>query len=576
MDGHPDGGTTAGATGSDSLVGTPHALPTSPAPAAPPVFNPNPNPTLTPVPSAFNPLGRGGRGSGRAFVRGGRGGAHTSHHILNVFDEDSSSMPPPAPRGIRVPTTSSSHTSTNPLDGHPMVQMFDAFLKKLFDSDAYSRESGVQTYLDKAFFHLQWPLDTPAGCLTRMIEKCIEAKSKFPELRLKLERWAVVFFLGCNVSMLLKHVTSGGGGDENHTWQEVLTTVLVRTNIFCATFVELYLEDKVGFVPFTSVAVVLRRVRASFEAAASVGFFEPTSKAEILINKVVIRETKPALYKPLIAPPETQHQHLIAVTKAAILAEMSSLGQTQEFQQRMDWADSFHKHCPDEVEHRVALYLGDAVVLATYPLGMHSLQRTRLKLAHGLALCPTGHPSAIILARWFAAVSFAAGMIAAPPTTSSSALATAGASSAGTVESLIDTAWYEQYGLQDEFTDAAVALATANIVLYEAHMSQWLPQYTATGIAAMMQFGRVHVRTAIVVRYFCLMGRTTQLSIKGLIEFVGPLPTPYKRVTESYTAFSQLWLMPLLLEKFVNGTVVEDMLLLSKAMPFEYYDLQGV
>jgi hypothetical protein len=539
-----------------------------------------PPPVSPPPVDVFNPLG--GRSGRHDSGRGGRGGSQGRGGIFSAMDatsHHSSALQSRQMPEVAAPSASPTGLMSSALDDQPMVKLFDMFLQRLSYTDAAKREGDAYALLEKAFFHMQWSPATPAGCLTRMVERA--ARAKPPALRLKLERWAVVFFLGCNISILLQHLKNNGAvaeDDGTPSWQEILKTVLTRTNALADTFQELFNESRMEggadsaerkFVPFTTIRAVLSRVRTAFEVGASVGVYDVASSQSQLMGAIVRRESAAVLFKPLSAPPASEYLHLLAQTQACIMCEFGALKSVTEIGRQLECAKAFHRYCPNDVELRASLYFRNAqLIVQTQALTLPNLNEARDLLAHGLAICPAGHPNRRVIARWFAAVSFATGVV---PSSSPSSEASAPASPTGGV----DVAWFENYDLLEEFGDAAVGLATANVALYESIVTRMLSHYTESGIASLMQYGRVHVRTAVVLSYFVATGRNTCMSIDALVQYIGPMPKPYHHVTESGQNFSRLWLMPLLLEKLINGVIVGDKLLVSKGKPFELHDVVG-
>lgn len=531
--------------------------------AAQPLQNATVVQTTAQAQDVFDPLtaGSGWRGRGRGGARGfepssiarGRGrGAELS----GQRQSEASPQQAAAPSAIAA--------------GHPISKLFELFMSKLLSlsMDPGKQDDACGVLLEKALFHLDWKASPPPTLVKDMVHIALQLKP--PSMKTKLERWAVVFYLGCCVNLLEKDLILDRGheGDDrgSHDWQSIMRLALQRANILSETCQELFIDsrrsaqelashgqysDAERVVPYSCLVLILRRIRQTFELAASVGFYELSSQESQLIGAVVRWDSSAGspMLRPLIETPATSVAWTVARTTAAIIGENAALRNSTELTKHLDYAASFHVHCPGEVGLRCMLYYRCAqMILQMTSFTPENLAAARHQLASALLLCPDEHHNTQLIARLLTGVSLALGFVP-------------------------EETWLEQHKLHGLFGDVAAALRTANYKRYEATVDRLLPDLVEAGVASLVQHARMHVRTALVLSYFMAMGRRTQLDIRGLLEYIGEASLPPH--IRSVAALSKLWLMPLLMERFINGTVDGTVMVLSKGRPFEWYDISG-
>ncbi|KAF8297322.1 hypothetical protein TcYC6_0081810 [Trypanosoma cruzi] len=567
--------------------------PSQPFTMASPVFSKEESGNVT-----FNPMASGAkRGRGGSTPFGGRGAGRVDV-VPSQFGENSPRRarkePPPTPpqqklkfssafvAPVPAPATKGSWQPRQPVQEQRQMttggiateqllstRVFSAFMRKILDESDVIREEAAD-FLEDAFFgvvgsHGSGEFPT---ALQQMLAVWHEVKETQPQSSIKGEHWVVLFALGCHVNFLTNTILAeaneqqgtadadnnnndntnkedsnddngGAGGQKDivlgNKWA-ALTNSCTYANIMCDIFLQLFSNQAENHVPYSVLPFVLRRVRNTFELANDEGVLAVQSNMKTTLLK---------LYRYVRVPTLQQEQHSVVERQrtaayACVLGELMLHSYAPSG--RDEFVQSFHQHCSNMTEIRCALYHHYAHNLLQESLTDNVIQEAMELLARAFVILPeSAKENKRLLFLKLTACGLALGRVPLPEE-------------------------QEAYDVA-ELEDLIVAVRSSNWMLFDIAMRNNSEFYVQCGIHNVLQVVGKRISLLMVVKYY-VNSFSSRLHVQDMIDYYEMPFTLYEGC--------HVWLLPLLVEKRINGVMESGVLVLSSANPFDAYSKEAL
>ncbi|CBH17509.1 hypothetical protein, conserved [Trypanosoma brucei gambiense DAL972] len=461
----------------------------------------------------------------------------------------------PAPTGTSVSLLNRSsqmqkqHGGGNTAKIMKVVRVFSSFMINVMNADEAQREV-VEEFIEEAFFGTveSHDVDNFPAALRQLQSAWIALKGS--QSQLKGERWVVLFALGSHLNVVTRTIqkeeevngneekegTKVLGGAVRHDIWNVLSDSCTHANLLCEICLQLFSNQRDNHVPYCILPIVLRRARSVFELACNNGVSTVQSNMRSVLLKLhrYVR----------VAPPKRQLSTVVekqrAVAFAALLSEMMLYGSAPP--ESSAFVEAFHQHCMDAVKIRCALYRHCADNLLQEPLTDSIIVQAMELLARAFVIVDD---EAIENKR----------MLFVKLTACALALGR------------VPVADFQQAFVATGLEDLIVAVRSCNIRLFNVAMRNNSELYVRCGIHNVLQFVSKRISLLMVVKYYstCFSDR---IQVQDMIDYY---QLPYN-VSEG----CNVWLLPLLVEKRINGVIESGVLILSNANPFDDYSKDAI
>ncbi|TPP44894.1 DNA polymerase A family protein [Leishmania donovani] len=286
--------------------------------------------------------------------------------------------------------------------------------------------------------------------------------------------------------------------------------------------------------PYSVIPVVLRRVRSVFDEANARGVATVQSNLNTVTSKlfaVLNRRVKTSAVQPLSTPGEAPRWLLTYDSKekesllhsfAYLIVEMIAADAPKNDDVEL-FISAFHECFPSALAERCMLYYRRACALLRQPLRMSLVEEAAELLAKATVVYPpnaTWNNRRVLLVKLLA-TELALGRL--PP----------------------DEDWLALD--VPALTDVVNALKTSRLDLLDAALSMHGPFFVEIG-------------------FYLTHGCESRLSVSEMVR--------YHRLPYSAVDAGVVWLLPLLVEKQINGVLDHDYLILSAKTPFDAYPLK--
>ncbi|CAG9574557.1 hypothetical_protein_-_conserved [Leishmania major strain Friedlin] len=305
--------------------------------------------------------------------------------------------------------------------------------------------------------------------------------------------------------------------------------------------------------PYSVIPVVLRRVRSVFDEANARGVATVQSNLNTVTSKlfaVLNRRVKTSAVQPLGTPGEAPRWLLTYDSKekesllhsfAYLIIEMIAADAPKNDDVEL-FISAFHECFPSALAERCMLYYRRACALLRQPLRMSLVEEAAELLAKATVVYPPNAPlnnRRVLLVKLLAA-ELALGRL--PPDEDWLAL---------DVPPLIDV---------------VNALKTSRLDLLDTALSMHGPFFVEIGVHNVLCLARQRLALLMVVKFYLTHGCESRLSVSEMVRYHS---LPYSTVDAGV-----VWLLPLLVEKQINGVLDHDYLILSAKTPFDAYPLK--
>ncbi|CAM68351.1 conserved hypothetical protein [Leishmania infantum JPCM5] len=305
--------------------------------------------------------------------------------------------------------------------------------------------------------------------------------------------------------------------------------------------------------PYSVIPVVLRRVRSVFDEANARGVATVQSNLNTVTSKlfaVLNRRVKTSAVQPLSTPGEAPRWLLTYDSKekesllhsfAYLIVEMIAADAPKNDDVEL-FISAFHECFPSALAERCMLYYRRACALLRQPLRMSLVEEAAELLAKATVVYPpnaTWNNRRVLLVKLLA-TELALGRL--PP----------------------DEDWLALD--VPALTDVVNALKTSRLDLLDAALSMHGPFFVEIGVHNVLCLARQRLALLMVVKFYLTHGCESRLSVSEMVR--------YHRLPYSAVDAGVVWLLPLLVEKQINGVLDHDYLILSAKTPFDAYPLK--
>ncbi|GET88928.1 hypothetical protein, conserved [Leishmania tarentolae] len=302
--------------------------------------------------------------------------------------------------------------------------------------------------------------------------------------------------------------------------------------------------------PYSIIPVVLRRVRSVFDEANARGVATVQSNLNTVTSKlfaVLNRRVKTSAVQPLGAPGEAPRWLLTYDSKekesllhsfAYLIMEMIAADAPMNDDVEL-FISAFHESFPSALAERCMLYYRCACALLRQPLRVSLVEEAAELLAKATVVYPPNAPLAnrrVLLVKLLAA-ELALGRL--PP----------------------DDDWLALDVPQ--LIDVVNALKTSRLDLLDTALSMHGSFFVEIGVHNVLCLTRQRLALLMVVKFYLTHGCESRLQVSEMVR--------YHRLPYSAADAGVVWLLPLLVEKHINGVLDHDYLILSAKAPFDAY-----
>ncbi|KAG8345983.1 hypothetical protein ERJ75_001523500 [Trypanosoma vivax] len=432
------------------------------------------------------------------------------------------------------------------------TRVFTAFMHKIMENSDAQREAAVE-HVEKAFFgvvgshgngHFPAVLQQMHAAWNALKKKNSGQGKQCSKI--KGEHWVALFAIGCHLNLLTSTICNegaltdaAGGNDLVKRQQRVILedkwSAMVNgctyANLLCDICLQLFSNQRDSHAPYSILPVVLRRVRNTFELACNEGIstVQPNMKSVLLKLHRYVR----------VPPPKQESGSVVERQRTAAFAAM--LGEMMLYRcappDSAQFIEAFHQRYADMAAIRCTLYHHCADNLLQEVLTDTVIQQAMELLARAFVIAPN-EPRAnkqLLFVKL-----------------------TACGLALGRVPSLDIRNTYDETGLED----LIVAVQSSNLPLFTLAMQNNSELYVRCGIHNVLQVVGKRIALLMVVKYYatCFSDR---LPVKDMID--------YYRLPYSLSEGCYVWLLPLLVEKRINGVIESGVLVLSGTNPFDDY-----
>nr|CCC95168.1 conserved hypothetical protein [Trypanosoma congolense IL3000] len=433
------------------------------------------------------------------------------------------------------------------------TRVFTAFMSNIMSTDESVWE-GSEEHIEGAFFgvvgsHGMADYETTLQQMHKswVILKKLRGNHQPQLVQLPGERWVVLFSLGCYLNLVTSTIQEGdvaskfGGNEEMKKLRctilqdmgNMLIDCCTYANLLCEICLYLFCNQKETHAPFCILPIVLSRARTVFELACEKGISSVQSNLKSILLKLhrFVR----------VAPPKHGSQSVVEkkriVAFAALLSEMMLYNSAPP--ESNHFVEAFHQHYGDMVNIRCALYRNSADKILQEPLTDVMVHQAMELFARAFVLADSEakekrQPLFVKLA----ACALALGRI--PP--------------AAFLQS------FDNSGLED----LVVALQSCNLRLFNLAMLNNSELYVRCGVHNVLQLVRKRISLLMVVKYYSLCF-SDRIPVQEMVEY---FKLPYTLLEAC-----NVWLLPLLVEKKINGVIESGTLVLSSTNPFDEYSV---
>ncbi|CBZ27417.1 conserved hypothetical protein [Leishmania mexicana MHOM/GT/2001/U1103] len=305
--------------------------------------------------------------------------------------------------------------------------------------------------------------------------------------------------------------------------------------------------------PYSVIPVVLRRVRSVFDEANARGVATVQSNLNTVTSKlfaVLNRRVKTSAVQPLGSPGEAprwlltydgKEKESLLHSFAYLIIEMIAADAPTNDDVEL-FISAFHECFPSALAERCMLYYRRACALLRQPLRMSLVEEAAELLVKATVVYPPNAPlnnRRVLLVKLLAA-ELALGRL--PP----------------------DEDWLALD--VPPFIDVVNALKTSRLDLLDAALSMHGPFFVEIGVHNVLCLARQRLALLMVVKFYLTHGCESRLSVSEMVR--------YHRLPYSAVDAGVVWLLPLLVEKQINGVLDHDYLILSAKTPFDAYPLK--
>lgn len=464
----------------------------------------------------------------------------------SMFTMDSNSRPPPQQQQQRQeqqPTV-----TVTAKDQLLSTRVFAAFLGKIVDDDEAIRESAAEFFED-AFFGVVGNHGGGAEfstALQQMLTVWQTMKKKQPHFTLKGEHWVALFALGCHLNFVTSTILAGeaeqrASGAEQRSFilqnkWAALTNICTHANLMCDISLQLFSNQSENRVPYSVLPFILRRVRNTFELANDEGVLSVQSNMKATLLKLHRYVRSPSLQREPRSVVERQR----AAAFACVLGEMMLYCCVPA--DSVQFIASFHQHCSSMVEIRSTLYHHHANNLLQEPLTDGVIEQAMELLARAFVIVPEdAKENKRLLFVKLSACGLALGRVPSPEEV-------------------------EAYDVT-ELEDLIVAVQSSNLQLFNIAMRNNSEFYVQCGIHNVLQVVGKRIALLMVVKYYA-SNLSVRLDVQDMID--------YYNLPLSLHEGCHVWLLPLLVERRINGVMESGVLVLSSANPFDQYGKEAL
>ncbi|KAK7194175.1 hypothetical protein NESM_000331400 [Novymonas esmeraldas] len=302
--------------------------------------------------------------------------------------------------------------------------------------------------------------------------------------------------------------------------------------------------------PYSIIPIVLRRVHSVFDEATARGVATVQSNLNAVTSKlfaVLNRRVKTTAVQPLSAAGEaprwllscdTAEKESLLHAFAYVVTEMIAVDAPVNDDVEL-FIEAFHSCFPSALPERCLLYYRRACALLRQPLRMPLVEDAAALLAKAMVVYPPNaapHNRRVLLVKLLA-TELALGRV--PP----------------------DQDWLSLDVPQ--LVDVVNALKTSRLDLLDAALSMHGAFFVRVGIHNVLCVARQRLALLLVVKFYLTHGCESRLCVADMVR--------YHRLPYSTRDAELLWLLPLLVEKQMNGVLDHDFLILSAKTPFDAY-----
>ncbi|RNF04919.1 hypothetical protein TraAM80_04988 [Trypanosoma rangeli] len=514
---------------------------------------------------SFNPMAPGAiRGRGRGVNFGRRGAGRVDVAPSSVFTAPAT---PSSVKGTWQPRISKQNQPQTDVGASAAGQLlstrvFAAFMRKILDENDVRREEAAD-FLEDAFFGVVGSYG--GGAFSMVLQQMLAVWHTLRDTHqvssVKGEHWVALFALGCHLNLVSMTILAGeteedGGADVDKTNNDntnssgagdrkrlilgnkwaALTNGCTYANLMCDIFLQLFSNQAENHVPYSVLPFVLRRVRNTFELANDEGVFAVQSNMKTILLKLYRYVRVPTLQQA----PQSEVERQRTAAYACVLGELMLHSYAPSG--RDEFVQSFHQHCGNMIEIRCTLYHHHAHNLLQEPLTDAVIQEAMGLLARAFVIVPEdAHENKRLLFVKLAACGLALGQVPLPE----------------------DQAAYNL----TELEDLIVAVRSANWLLFDIAMRNNSEFYVQCGIHNVLQVVSKRIALSMVVKYY-VGSFSSRLPVQDMIE--------YYRLPFTLHEGCHVWLLPLLVEKRINGVMESGVLVLSGSNPFDAYSKEAL
>ncbi|KAG5477740.1 hypothetical protein LSCM1_05038 [Leishmania martiniquensis] len=302
--------------------------------------------------------------------------------------------------------------------------------------------------------------------------------------------------------------------------------------------------------PYSVIPVVLRRVRSVFDEATARGVATVQSNLNTVTSKlfgVLNRRVKASAVQQLsepCGPPrwlltyDSKESECLLHSFAYLIMEMIAADAPMSDDVDL-FISAFHECFPSALAERCMLYYRRACALLRQPLCMSLVEEAASLLAKATVVYPPDAPlhNKRVLQVKLLAAEVALGRL--PP----------------------DEDWLALEVPQ--LVDVVNALKTSRLDLLDAALAMHGPFFVSIGVHNVLCVARQRLALLMVVKFYLTHGCESRLCVSEMVR--------YHRLPYSAADAGVVWLLPLLVEKQMNGVLDHDYLILSAKTPFDNY-----
>ncbi|KPI86976.1 hypothetical protein ABL78_3967 [Leptomonas seymouri] len=445
-------------------------------------------------------------------------------------------------------------------------------------SSSAGRETGAAEALEQAFFGVagrEGVAGDFSSCAGEMLAvwqahvRPIVAGSKVPGSAAPPfpgETWVALFALGTYLNAIVSALASPGSSTltsaradlaaykaalRDHP-VEALTDACHYANELSELLQTLFQRGgEAEAPPYSVLPVVLRRVRTVFDEANARGVVTVqsnlnvvTSKLFAMLNRRVKATAVQALGSTADKPPrwlltfDSKEKESLLHSFAHLVSEMIAADAPVNEDVELFTA-AFHECLPSALAERCMLYYRRACALLRQPLRMRQVEEVAELLAKALAVYPPDAPASN---RRVLEVKLLTAELAL-----------------GRLPSDRDRIALDA----PQLIDVVNALKTSRLDLLDAALKMHGPFFVQIGVRNVLMLARQRVALLMVVKYYMAHGCENRLHVAEMVR--------YHRLPYSSAEAGMVWLLPLLVEKCMNGVLDHEYLILSGKAPFEEY-----